>query len=139
MSDAPLNPLGNAIVACYALGKCYDVVLEPGVTARDTTFNLVVAFRMGDEALIILEVKLHRRDVDILETQMDEMYALGYHISLLKRGIRIGALHIYTSRQPPELANRWTAAVYLPPDPREVPTHVDNAIDQLLNKLRVRC
>jgi AbrB family looped-hinge helix DNA binding protein len=37
------------------------------------------------------------------------MYALGSHIPLLKRGIRIGALHIYTSRQPPVLANRWTA------------------------------
>jgi len=104
-----VNPLGNAIVACYALERCYVVVLEPGVTVRDTTFNLVVAFRMGDEALIILGVKLRRRDVDIPETQVDELYALGYHISLLKRGIRIGALHIYTSRQPPELANRWTA------------------------------
>jgi hypothetical protein len=106
-ADAPLNPLGNVIVAYYALGRCYVVVLVPGVTVRGTTFILVVAFRMGDEALMILD--LHRRDVDILETQMDEMYALGYHISLLKRGIRIGALHIYTSRQPPELANRWAA------------------------------
>ncbi len=109
MSDAPVNPLGNAIVACCALGRCYVVVLEPGVTVRDTTFNLVVAFRMGDEVLIILGVELLRWDVDIPETQVDEMYALGYHIPLLKRGIRIGALHIYTSRQPPELANRWTA------------------------------
>jgi len=109
LSDAPVNPLGNVIVACCALGRCYVVVLEPGVTVRDTTFNLVVAFRMGDEALIILGVKLCRRDVDIPETQVDELYALGYHISLLKRGIRIGALHIYTPRQPPELANRWTA------------------------------
>jgi hypothetical protein len=109
LSDAPVNPLGNAIVACYALGRCYDVVLEPGVAVRDTTFNLVVAFRMGDEALIILGVKLRRRDVDIPETQVDEMYALGYHIPLLKRGIRIGALHIYTSRQPHVLVNRWTA------------------------------
>jgi hypothetical protein len=109
LSDVPLNPLGNAIVACYALGRCYDVVFVPGVTVRDTTFNLVVAFRMGDEALIILEVKLHRRDIDIPETQVDEMYALGYRIPLLKRGIRIGALHIYTSHQPPVLVNRWTA------------------------------
>jgi hypothetical protein len=76
---------------------------------RDTTFNLVVAFWMGDEVLIILEVELRRRDVDIPETQVDEMHALGFHISLLKRGIRIGALHIYTSRQPPVLVNRWTA------------------------------
>jgi hypothetical protein len=109
LSEAPLNPLGNAIVACYALGRCYVVVLEPGVTVRDTTFNLVVAFRMGDDALIILEVKLRRWDVDTPETQVDEMYALGCHISLLKRGIRIGVLHIYASRQPPVLANRWTA------------------------------
>jgi hypothetical protein len=108
-ADAPVNPLGNAIVACYALGRCYVVVLEPGVTVRDTTFNLVVAFRMGDEALIILGVKLRRWDVDIPGTQVDEMYALGCHISLLKRGIRIGALHIYASRQPPVLVNRWTA------------------------------
>lgn len=109
MSDAPLNPLGNAIVACYALGRCYDVVLEPGVTVCDTTFNLVVAFWMGDEVLIILGVKLRRRDVDIPGTQVDEMYALGFHIPLLKRGIRIGVLYIYTSRQPPVLVNRWTA------------------------------
>jgi len=108
-ADAPVNPLGNAIVACYALGRCYVVVLEPGVTVRDTTFILVVAFRMGDDALIILGVKLRRWDVDIPGTQVDEMYALGFHISLLKRGIRIGVLHIYTSRQPPVLANRWTA------------------------------
>jgi hypothetical protein len=106
LSDAPVNLLGNAIAACYAIGRCYVVVLEPGVTVRDTTFNLVVAFRMGDEALIILEVKLRRRDVDIPGNQVDEMYALGYQIPLLKRGIRIGALHIYASRQPPELANR---------------------------------
>jgi hypothetical protein len=64
---------------------------------------------MGDGVLIILGVKLRRRDVDIPETQVDEMYALGYHIPLLKRGTRIGTLHIYASRQPPELANRWTA------------------------------
>jgi hypothetical protein len=56
----PLNPLGNAIVACYALGRCYVVVLVLGVTVCYTTFNLVVAFRMGDEALMILEVKLYR-------------------------------------------------------------------------------
>jgi hypothetical protein len=109
LSDAPLNPLGNAIVACYALGRCYVVVLVPGVTVRDTTFNLVVAFRMGDEALIILGVKLRRGEVYIPEAQVDEMYALGCHISLLRRGIRIGALHIYTSRQLPVLVNRWTA------------------------------
>ncbi len=52
---------------------------------------------------------MRRREVDIPETQVDEMYALGFHIPLLKRGIRIGVLHIYTSRQQPELANRWTA------------------------------
>jgi hypothetical protein len=108
-ADAPLNPLGNVIVACYALGRCYDVVLVPGVAVRGTTFILVVAFRMGDEAMIILGVKLRRRDVDIPVTQVDGMYALGYHIPLLKRGIRIGVLHIYTSRQPPVLVNRWTA------------------------------
>ncbi len=104
-----MNPLGNAIVACCALGRCYVVVLVPGVTVRDTTFILVVAFRMGGEALIILGAKLRRGDVDIPETQVDEMYALGFYIPLLKRGIRIGALHIYTSRQPPVLVNRWTA------------------------------
>ncbi len=75
----------------------------------NTTFILVVAFRMGGKALIILGVKLRRREVDIPETQVDEMYALGFHIPLLKRGIRIGVLHIYTSRQPPVLVNRWTA------------------------------
>ncbi len=75
----------------------------------DTTFILVVAFRMGDEVLIIVGVKLRGRDVDIPGTQVDEIYALGFHIPLLKGGIRIGALHIYTSRQPPELANKWTA------------------------------
>ncbi len=64
---------------------------------------------MGDEVLIILGVKLRRREVDIPGTQVDEMYALGFHIPLLKRGIRIGVLHIYTSRQPPVLVNRWTA------------------------------
>jgi hypothetical protein len=105
---APLNPLGDAIVACYALGRCYVVVLVPGVMVRGTTFSLVVAFRMGHGALI-LEVKLRRCDVDIPVTQVDEMYALGYHIPLLKRGIRTGVLHIYTSRQPPVLLNRWTA------------------------------
>ncbi len=109
MSDAPVNPLGNAIVACCALGRCYVVVLVPGVTVRDTTFILVVAFWMDDEVLIILGVKLRRREVDISGTQVDEMYALGFHIPLLKRGIRIGVLHIYTSRQPPVLVNRWTA------------------------------
>ncbi len=109
MSDAPLSPLGNAIVACCALGRCYDVVLVPGVTVRDTTFNPVVAFRMGGEALIILGVKMRRGEVDTPGTQVDEMYALGCHIPLLKRRIRIGALHIYTSRQPPVLVNRWTA------------------------------
>ncbi len=108
MSDAPVNPLG-AIAVCCALGRCYVVVLLPGVAVRDTTFILVVAFRMGGKALIILGVKLRRRDVDIPETQVDEMYALGFHIPLLKRGIRIGVLHIYTSRQPPVLVNRWTA------------------------------
>ncbi len=56
MSDAPVNPLGDAIVACCALGRCYVVVLVPGVAVRDTTFNLVVAYWMGDEVLIILEV-----------------------------------------------------------------------------------
>jgi tRNA pseudouridine-54 N-methylase len=91
------------------LGRCYVVVLVPGVTVRDTTFNLVVAFWMGDEVLIILGVKLRGGDVDIPGTQVDEMYALGFHIPLLKRGIRIGVLHIYTSRQPPVLANKWTA------------------------------
>ncbi len=74
MSDAPLSPLGNAIVACCALGRCCVVVLVPGVAVRDTTFNLVVAFRMGGEVLIILGVKLRRRDVDIPGTQVDEMY-----------------------------------------------------------------
>jgi hypothetical protein len=91
------------------LGRCCVVVLVPGVTVCDTTFNLVAAFRMGGEALIILGVKLRRREVDIPGTRVDEMYALGYHIPLLKRGIRMGALHIYTSRQPPVLVNRWTA------------------------------
>ncbi len=109
MANAPLNPLGNAIIACRALGRCYAVVLVPGVAVRDTTFYLVAAFRMGGEALIILGVKLRRRDVNIPGTQVDEMYALGSHIPLLKRGIRIGALHIYTSRQPLVLVNRWTA------------------------------
>ncbi len=104
-----MNPLGNAIVACCALGRYCVVVLVPGVTVRDTTFNPVVAFWMGGEALIILGVKLRRREVDIPGTQVDEMYALGSRIPLLKRGMRIGALHIYTSRQPPVLVNRWTA------------------------------
>ena len=109
LSDAPVNPLGNAIVACCALGRCYVVVLVPGVTVCDTTFNLVVAFRMGDEVLISLGVRLRRWDVDIPGTQVDEMYALGYHVVLLKRGIRVGAIYLYTSGKPPVLANRWTA------------------------------
>ncbi len=108
MSDAPVTPLGNAIVACCALGRYY-VVLVPGVTVRGMTFILVVAFWMGGEVLIILGVELRRWDVDIPGTQVDEMYVLGFYIPLLKRGIRIGALHIYTSRQPPVLVNRWTA------------------------------
>ncbi len=52
---------------------------------------------------------MRRGEVDIPGAQVDEMYALGCHIPLLKRGIRIGVLHIYTSRQPSVLANRWTA------------------------------
>jgi hypothetical protein len=70
---------------------------------------------MGDKIMMLLEVKLHTKSIDVPETQVDEMYALGYHIALLKRGIRVGALHLYTSRQPPEPVNRWTAVAYLPP------------------------
>ncbi len=133
MSDAPLSSLGNAIVACCAWG-CYVVVLVPGVAVCDTTFILVAAFRMGGEALIILGVKLRRRDVGLSETQVDEIYALGYHIALLERGIRVGAV----SGKPPEPANRWTAVAYLPPQLQEVFTHVGDAINQLLEKLKVR-
>ena len=38
LANAPLNPLENAIVACYALERCYDVVLEPTVTVFDRLF-----------------------------------------------------------------------------------------------------
>jgi hypothetical protein len=137
LANAPLNPLGNAIVACYALERCYDVVLEPAVAVRNTTFNLDVALKMGDKTLMLLEVKLHIKSINVPETQVDEMYALGYHIALLERGIRVGALHLYTSRQPPEPANRWTAVAYLPPQPQQVFTHVGNAINRLLEKLKV--
>jgi hypothetical protein len=138
LANAPLNPLGNAIVACYALERCYDVVLEPAVAVGDTTFNLDVALKMGDITMMLLEVKLHTKSINVPKTQVDEMYALGYHIALLKRGIRVGALHLYTSRQPPEPANRWTAVAYLPPQPQQVFTHVGDAINRLLEKLKVR-
>jgi hypothetical protein len=138
LANAPLNPLGNAIVACYALGRCYDVVLEPAVAVRDTTFYLDVALKMGDKTMMLLEVKLHTKSINVPETQVDEMYALGYHIALLERGIRVGALHLYTSRQPPEPADRWTAVAYLPPQPQQVFTHVGDAINRLLEKLKVR-
>jgi len=138
LANAPLNPLGNAIVACYALERCYDVVLEPTVTVIDRSFNLDVALKMDDKTLMLLEVKLHRKDVGLSKTQVDEMYALGYHVALLKRGIRVGAIHLYTSHWPPEPANRWTAVAYLPPDPRKVFTHAGDAINQLLEKLKVR-
>jgi hypothetical protein len=119
------------------LERCYDVVLELAVTVLDKSFNLDVALKIDDKTLMLLEVKLHRKDVGLSETQVDEIYALGYHVALLKRGIRVGALHLYTSRQPPEPANRWTAVAYLPPDPREVSTHVGDAINRLLEKLKV--
>jgi hypothetical protein len=138
LANAPLNPLGNAIVACYALERCYDVVLEPTVTVLDRSFNLDVALKMDDKTLMLLEVKLHRKDVGLSETQVDEIYALGYHVVLLKRGIRVGAIHLYTSGKPPEPANRWTAVAYLPPQPQQVFTHVGDAINQLLEKLKVR-
>jgi len=138
LANAPLNPLGNAIVACYALERCYDVVLEPAVAVRDTTFYLDVALKIGDKTMMLLEVKLHTKSINVPETQVDELYALGYHIALLERGIRVGALHLYTLRQPPEPANRWTAVAYLPPEPRLVYMYVDNAINRLLNKLRTR-
>jgi len=138
LADAPLNPLGNAIVACYALERCYDVVLEPAVAVLDRRFNLDVALKMGDEMLMILEVKLHRRNTRIPETQVDEIYALGYHVPLLRRGIRVGAMHLYTSGQPPEPANRWTVVAYLPPQQQQVSVHVDGAINRLLARLRVR-
>jgi len=86
----------------------------------------------------LLEVKLHTKSINVPETQVDEMYALGYHIALLERGIRVGALHLYTSRLPPEPANRWTAVAYPPPQPQQVFTHVGNAIYRLLEKLKVR-
>ena len=114
MANAPLNPLGNAIVACYALERCYDVVLEPTVMVLDRSFNLDVALKMDDRTLMLLEVKLHRKDVGLSETQVGEINALGYHVALLKRGIRVGA----ASGKPPELANRWTAVAYLPPQPQ---------------------
>jgi hypothetical protein len=134
LANAPLNPLGNAIVACYALERCYDVVLEPTVMVLDRSFNLDVVLKMDDKTLMLLEVKLHRKDVGLSETQVGEIYALGYHVALLKRGIRVGAV----SRQPPEPANRWTAVAYLPPQPQQVFTHVGDAINRLLEKLRVR-
>jgi hypothetical protein len=92
---------------------------------------------MGDKTMMLLEVKLHTKSINVPETQVDEMYALGYHITLLKRGIRVGALHLYTSRQPPEPANMWTAVAYLPPQPQQVFTHVRDAINRLLEKLKV--
>jgi len=113
----PLNPLGNAIVACYALERCYDVVLEPTVMVLDRSFNLDVALKMDDRTLMLLEVKLHRKDVGLSETQVGEINALGYHVALLKRGIRVGAIHLYTSGKPPEPANRWTAVAFVPPQP----------------------
>jgi hypothetical protein len=63
---------------------------------------------MGDKTMMLLEVKLHTKSINVPKTQVDEMYALGYHITLLKRGIRVDALHLYTLRQPPEPVNRWT-------------------------------
>ncbi len=138
LANAPLNPLGNAIVACYALKRCYDVVLEPAVAVRDTTYTLDVALKMGDKTLMLLEVKLHTKSIDVPETQVDEIYARGYDTNLLESGIRVGALHLYTSGKPPEPANRWTVVAYLPPDPREVFTHVGDAINRLLEKLKVR-
>jgi hypothetical protein len=71
LANAPLNPLGNAIVACYALERCYDVVLEPTVTVLDRSFNLDVALKMDDKTLMLLEVKLHRKDVGLSETQVE--------------------------------------------------------------------
>jgi len=138
LANAPLNPLGNAIVACYALERCYDVVLEPTVTVIDRSINLDVALKMDDKTLMLLEVKLHRKDVGLSETQVDEIYALGHHVALLRRGIRVGAIHLYTSGKPPEPANRWTAVAYLPPQPHQVFTHVGDAINRLLEKLKVR-
>jgi hypothetical protein len=45
LANAPLNPLGNAVVACYALERCYDVVLEPAVAVRDTTLTSTLPLR----------------------------------------------------------------------------------------------
>ncbi|MEM1889296.1 MAG: hypothetical protein QW680_05405 [Pyrobaculum sp.] len=45
--------------------RCYDVVLEPTVTVIDRSFNLDVAFKMDDKTLMLLEVKLHRKDVGL--------------------------------------------------------------------------
>mgnify|MGYP000034600431 CR=1 FL=1 len=138
LANAPLNPLGNAIVACYALERCYDVVLEAAVAVRDTTYTLDVALKISDQTMLLPEVKLHTKSIDVPETQVDEMYARGYDTTLLERGIRVGAFHLYTSRQPPEPANRWTAVAYLPPQPQQVFTHVGDAINRLLEKLRMR-
>jgi hypothetical protein len=100
----------------------------------DRSFNLDVVLKMDDKTLMLLEVKLHRKDVGLSETQVDEIYALGYHVALLKRGIRVGV----ALGKPPEPANRWTAVAYLPPQPQQVFTLVGDAINRLLEKLKVR-
>ncbi len=138
LAAAQMNLVGNAIVACYARERCNDVILEPALRIADREFILDVAMKLHETALLLLEVKLHVKSLRVEETQADAVYGSGYYLFLRRKGIYVGALHLYTSGHPPPPPNKWTDTAYLPPQPRQALEQIEAAIGRLVDRLRIR-
>jgi len=131
-----MNLIESAIVVCYARERCNDVVLEPALRIGDREFILDIAMKLHETDLLLLEVKLRVKSLRVEETQADVVYGSGYYLFLRRKGVYVGALHLYTSGHPPP--DKWTDTAYLPPQPRQALEQIEAAIGRLVDRLKIK-
>lgn len=122
--------LGTALVACYAMSRCHDVVIEPKIRRKDITLDLSVINPdiaiVQSEGLLIIEVKVHRKEPIALTSQLDD-FILKYGRQLKKWGIYLAVIHFWMGGRTP--------AIKLPPWAVELSLSPGRKLDELYGEL----
>ena len=138
-----LGILGTAIMACYARQRCYDFILEPSITTMPSTHIPLTSINPDialiiENKLLILEIKLHHKEVTNLTSQIDEFIA-EFKSELRRLRIHMGVLHMLmtrTTQAREERRNkpRWlTELILASKKQQDIYNEIDNIIKDLIH------
>ena len=138
-----LGILGTAIMACYAQWRCHDFILEPSITTMPSTHIPLTSINPDialiiENKLLILEIKLHHKEVTNLTSQIDEFIA-EFKSELRRLRIHMGVLHMLmtrTTQAREERRNkpRWlTELILASKKQQDIYNEIDNIIKDLIH------